>query len=245
MPVVLVIVVAFLLILPGLGQIIGRLVPPMPEPPARNPGTGLLTLAVALAATLPLLAVGVPGALLSVEVGDVIVSQFAVCGIALLVLLRLRGRLSAAVIPASRVSTILGAAVAIIAVFVLMLPLGVVVHRLTLTPERMLVFLLSALALLPVALAFQLLLRSGSPLVASLAAVGGRALVLLILFAGVQIGVMPWVVTLMLPTLALTFFFIELLAASIYATSRNLAAIALIDAAWVALIVAAAMPVRI
>jgi hypothetical protein len=49
----------------------------------------------------------------------------------------------------------------------------------------------------------------------------------------------------MLPALALAFCFIELLAASIYATSRNVAAIALIDAAWVALIVAAAMPVRI
>ena len=56
---------------------------------------------------------------------------------------------------------------------------------------------------------------------------------------------MPLVVTLMLPTLALAFVAIELLAASIYAASRNVAAIALIDAAWVALVVAAAMPVRI
>jgi hypothetical protein len=56
---------------------------------------------------------------------------------------------------------------------------------------------------------------------------------------------MPWVVVLMLPSLALAFCFIEILAASIYAASRNVAVIALIDAAWVALIVAASMPVRI
>ena len=68
---------------------------------------------------------------------------------------------------------------------------------------------------------------------------------LVILFAGVRVGVMPWVVTLMLPALALAFCCVELLAASIYATSRNVAAIALIAAAWVALVVAAAMPVRI
>jgi len=245
MRVTLVIAVAFLLILPGLGQIVGRLVAPMSEPPARSPAMGLLTLAAALAATMPLLAVGAPGVLLSVEVGDVVVSQFALCGIALLVLLRLRERIPAAALVASPLSTILGASLAIIAVFVLMVPLGVVAHRLTLTPERMLVFLLSALALLPFAVAFQLLLRSGRPLVASLAAVGGRALVLLVLVAGVRIGVMPGVVTLMLPPLALVFCFIEVLAASIYATSRNVAAIALIDAAWVALIVAAAMPIRI
>jgi dienelactone hydrolase len=243
--VALVIAVAFLLILPGLGQIVGRLVAPMPEPPVRSSAMGLLTLAAALAATMPLLAVGAPGVLLSVEVGDVVVSQFALCGIALLVLLWLQERIPAAALVAGPLSTILGASVAIIAVFALMAPLGVVVHRLTLTPERMLVFLLSALALLPFAVAFQLLLRSGRPLVASLAAVGGRALVLLVLVAGVRIGVMPWVLTFMLPALALAFCFIELLAASIYATSRNVAAIALIDAAWVALIVAVAMPVRI
>jgi len=122
---------------------------------------------------------------------------------------------------------------------------GVVVHRLTLTPERMLVFLLAALAMLPFAVAFQLLLRCGRPLVASLACVGGRALVLLVLWVGMALGVVPRVVALMLPTLALVFCFVELLAASIYAVSRNAAAIAVIDAAWVALVVAAAMPVRI
>ena len=245
MAAVLLIAAALLCVLPGLGQVVGRLVPAMPEPPARSPALGLLTLVAALAATMPLLAVGAPGVLLSVEVGDVVVSHFALCGIALLILLALRERVPTAAVAANPLPTILGAAVAVIAVFVLVVPLGVVVHRLTLTPERMLVFVLTGLAMLPFAVAFQLLLRVGRPLVASLTAIGGRALALLVLFADVRIGVMPGVVMFMLPSLVLALCFIELLAAPIYAASRNVAAIALIDAAWVALIVAAVMPVRI
>jgi hypothetical protein len=41
------------------------------------------------------------------------------------------------------------------------------------------------------------------------------------------------------------FALFELLAASIYATSRNVSVVALIDAAWLGLIVAATMPVRL
>jgi dienelactone hydrolase len=245
MAVALLIAASLLCVLPGLGQVVGRLVPAMPEPPALSPTLGLLTLAAALVATMPLLAVVTPGALLSVEVGDVVVSHFALSGIAILTLLALRERIPTAAFAANPLATILGALVAVIAVFVLVAPLGVVVHRLTLTPERMLVFVLAALAILPFAVAFQLLLRVGRPLVASLTAVAGRALALLVLFVGVRIGVMPGVVAFMLPSLALAFCFIEVLSASIYAASRNIAALALIDAACVALIVAASMPVRI
>jgi hypothetical protein len=69
--------------------------------------------------------------------------------------------------------------------------------------------------------------------------------VILVLGVGVKVGLLPLVLVLMLPALVLTFVLFELLAASIYATSRNVAVIALIDAAWLALIVAAAMPVRL
>jgi hypothetical protein len=65
-----------------------------------------------------------------------------------------------------------------------------------------------------------------------------------VLGVGVWLGLLPSVVVLMLPALALTFVLFELLAAGVYATSRNVAVIALIDAAWLALIVAVAMPVR-
>ena len=124
-------------------------------------------------------------------------------------------------------------------------PVGVVFHRITLTPERTLVFALATLGILPFSLAFQLLLRRGTPLVASLYAVAGRVLVLVMLVAGVRFGVLGRVVLLMLPALAIVFALFEVLAASLYAASRNLVAISLIDAAWLALIIAAIMPVRI
>jgi len=53
------------------------------------------------------------------------------------------------------------------------------------------------------------------------------------------------VVMLMIPALALVFVLVEILASSFYLASRNLLAIALIDATWLALIVAAIMPVRV
>jgi hypothetical protein len=65
------------------------------------------------------------------------------------------------------------------------------------------------------------------------------------LIAGVQAGVLAGVVMLMLPALALVFVLVEILASSFYLASRNLLAIGLIDAAWLGLIVAAIMPVRV
>jgi dienelactone hydrolase len=241
----LLVALAALFTLPGLGQVVGRLVPHVPEMPGSNPIGSLAILALALAATLPLLAVGPPGALLSTEVGDVVVSHLSLCGIAVLVFLAFTRRLPAGVFAVNPLPTILGSAVAIIAVFVLIVPAGVVVHRLTLTPERTTVFVLAALALLPFTIAFQLLLRRGRPVVAAIGSLCGRAIVLGTLVAGALLGVVPGVVMLMLPPFALAFAAIELLADSVYAASRNLAAIALIDAGWLALIVAATMPIRV
>ena len=65
------------------------------------------------------------------------------------------------------------------------------------------------------------------------------------LVVGVAAGLVSAVVVLMLPALVLVFALFELLCATIYPASRNLLAIALIDAAWLALVMATSMPVRI
>ena len=115
----------------------------------------------------------------------------------------------------------------------------------TLTPERTAVFAAATLCLLPFSVAFQWLLRRGTPVRAALTSLLGRLLVLATLVLGVTTGLLSFVVVLMLPALVLVFVLFELLAGSIYAASRNLAVIAAIDAAWLALIVAAIMPIRI
>jgi hypothetical protein len=53
------------------------------------------------------------------------------------------------------------------------------------------------------------------------------------------------VLLLMLPPLCLAFALIELVAVFVYAGSRNLLAIALLDAGWFAALAAAVMPVRV
>lgn len=235
---------AMLVVLPGVGLVIGRLVPRAEERSGEGAFAGLGWLALGLVATMPLLAADTPASQLSIEVGDVIVSHFALTGIALLVVATLRGETPLAGILRAPAPHLVGATVGVIAAYLLSLPLGVVVHRITLTPERTVVFVASALALLPFAFAFQWLLRRGPPARASLVSALGRVLVLGALALGVATGLLSFVVILILPALALVFVLIELLASSIYATSRNLTVIALIDAPWLAFIVAASMPIR-
>ena len=243
-PVVALLGVLLLLVLPGLGLLIGRLTPTTEHLPASRRPLGLALLAGALFATMPLAASGNPGAILSIEVGDVVAYHFALAGIVLLVALYLRDRTQFASLFAAAGRSLLGAALGMIGIYVLLQPFGTYFHRLGLTPERMGVFVLVGLAFLPLELATQTLLRRGRPLSAALYAAGGRALILLVLVAGVAAGVLPHVVMLMLPALAIVFVLIEVLDASIYLVSRNLLAIAALDAAWIALIVAAIMPMR-
>lgn len=234
---------AMLLVLPGLGLVVGHLVPRCEPFSASGRGRGLCALGVALAATMPLLAVGNPGAVLSLEVGDLVVTHLALAGIALLVMLVLmRAELSPLLRAWPR--TLAGAAVGLVGAYCLMAPLGVVLHRMAPTPERLLVFGAAALALLPLTLSFQVLLRRGAPAGASAFAVAGRALVLLALVAGVWLGILGGVVLLMLPSLAVLFVQAELVATPIYAVSRNLGAIAFLDATWLAFVMASSMPIR-
>jgi hypothetical protein len=235
---------SLLLLLPGLGQLVGQLVPQASWRGGDGRALGLLALAGAFAVTLPLLAVRTPGVIVGVEVGDIVVSHFALTGIALLVAIRLRHPELLQGAFERPLPTLLGAGVGGVAVFVLMQPFAAVVHRVTLTPERSVVFALAALGLFPFALAFNLLLRRGPVAGAALAAVAGRVLILLAMWAGVAAGVLGGVVLFMLPTLAVVCLLFEVLAISLYAASRNHLAIATIDASWLALVLAAVMPIR-
>jgi dienelactone hydrolase len=237
--------IAFVLLLPGLGLVIGRLVPRAAQRPPEGRLLGLGLLAAALFASMPLLATGTPGAVLSVEIGDVVVAQFALAGLALLVALRLRWPQHLEGIAPRPLASVAGAGVGVVAIVALVQPFGAVLHGLSLTPERGAVFAASTLGLLPLALASSALLRRGGTAGAALAALGGRLLVLLALIAGVRLGVLGSVVLLMVPPLAVLSLLLEELASSIYAVSRNLLAIAVVDAAWLALAVAAVMPVRV
>jgi pimeloyl-ACP methyl ester carboxylesterase len=245
-PALLAVALCFALALPGLGLLVAWLAPPRDPLPPAGRARGLAALAVAFAATLPLLATGTPAEILSAEVADAVVAQLALAGVALLLWLRWRepGLLASAL--RDPAPALVAAAVGVLAVFVGMQPFGAVVHRMTLTPERMAVFAMAALGLLPFSLAFACLLRRGPAPGACLFALAGRALVIGLLVAGVATGVLGFVVLLLLPALCGVFALVEIVAAFAYAGSRNLLAIALLDAGWLAFAVAAAaMPVKL
>src|SRR5262245_6902331 len=244
-PALLAMAAALVLVLPGLGLLVAWLAPPRDPLPGARRSRGLAALGLAFAATMPLLATGTPAEILSAEVVDAVAAQLALAGVALLLLIRWRepGLISSIVrdpLPAA-----LAAGVGLVAVFVMTQAFGVAVHRSTLTPERMAVFGMAAAGFFPFSLAFAALLRRGPPAGAFLFALAGRALVVALLVAGVATGVLGFVLLLMLPPLCGVFLLVELLAAFAYAGSRNLLAIALLEAGWLAAVTAAIMPVRV
>jgi dienelactone hydrolase len=244
-PALLAMGVAFVMVLPGLGLLVAWLAPRRDAlPPGARP-RGLAALALALAATMPLLATGTPAEILSAEVADAVVAQLALAGVALLLWIHWREPGLVRALFRDPLPALLAAGVGLLAVFVMTSAFGVAVHRSTLTPERMAVFAMAAAGLLPFSLAFACLLRRGPPLGALLFALAGRALVAALLVAGVAAGVLGAVVLLLLPALCAVFVGMELLAAFAYAGSRNLFAIALLDAGWLAAVAAAILPVRV
>jgi len=173
-----------------------------------------------------------------------VVAQLLLAGVALLVALRLRWPEALLGLFASAPASTAAAAVGVLASVALLQPFASVMHGLLVTPERALVFVVSTLGLLPLALAKSALLRRGGTRGAALAALGGHLLVLIAILAGVRLGIFPSLVLMLVPAFAVVAVLVEILASTLYATSRNLLVISILDAAWLALIMASIMPMR-
>jgi len=233
----------FLLLLPGLGLAVGgvapRLAPRGPE--GRLASLGLL--ATALLLGLPLASAGAAG--VPLLGADQVVALLALAGVAALACVKLLrpawlggafGRPSASVA---------AALVALVVIYFLLQPFGTALHRLALTPERFAVFTACALGFLPFSLAQSLLLRRGGTGGAALASLGARALVFAAILLGGATGLLEPAAIFALPAMVTVALPFELLAAALYATSHDRLCIALVDAGWLALVVAAVMPIRI
>lgn len=236
---------ALLLTLPGLGLLVGRAAPAAEPLAPDGRGLGLVAIALALLLTAPLLALGAPAAIVSLEVADVLVSYLALAGIALLLVLALRREVAFSSLAGELARALPAAAVAMVGVYLMLMPLGVFLHRLALTPERMLAFALATAGLLPFSLAVALLLRRGPPLSAALHALAGRAVLLAVLLLGIRSGLLASVLAFIVGPLFAILLLVELLAASLYWVSYNRLVIAWVDAASLALVLAAIMPIRI
>jgi dienelactone hydrolase len=235
------------LALVGVGLAVGGLAPAWPRRAASAPA-GLVGLAAGFLLALPLVAVTPLASFLAMDVAEVLGALLFYAGLLLCAGLALRGTV---LVPASggRVAgglgrTLAAAGAGFAAVYALMAPLGVLAHRLVPTPERALVAIALAALFAPFFLAFETLLRRGSPALAAAIGFAGKLLVVALLVAGAFAGIVPFVLMLLLVPLVGVFALAEIAATAIYASSGNLLASALLQAAWLAWLIAAMMPLR-
>jgi len=191
---------------------------------------------------MPLVATHPPAFFVSLAVGDVVISWLGLAGGVMLVF-ALRNRLGWECVGEHLGTTLLAALAAFAAIYAMLVPIGAVFHRLTPTPERLLATVLCSILLLPFFLAFEMIVRRGSVATSTIRGVVGRAIILAVLAIGVNIHLLPFVMILVLPSLAMVLVFFEVFAASAYSASGNLLTIALVESAWLGWFTAAIMPI--
>jgi hypothetical protein len=125
------------------------------------------------------------------------------------------------------------------AIFMLLVPLSGVIHRLVPTPERLVYGIVIGLLVLPFFGAFETLVRrplriGGLRLPAAVGGVLGRVLLLAVLGLGLAIGALPGVIALVAPLLVFQYALLELFAGTCYARARNPAVVAVVDSFIVA-----------
>jgi dienelactone hydrolase len=237
-----VMLLAFMVLLFAVGRATGRLAP------ARERGLpggwlGLVWIAIVLIAAMPLVATMSPAFFVSLQVGDAQVSWMGLAGGALIAVMAWRGAIDWRRLKEGGLATMFAALIGFAAVYALLVPFGPVAHRLDPTPERALAAVISGALYLPFFLAFEMLLRRGPMVSSTIRCSIGRALIVALIAIGVQINVLPFVLILGIPIVVLEFAWFEIFAASAYAVSGNLLAIALVESLWFAWVIAVSMPI--
>jgi len=233
----------FQILLILLGMLCGSMVPRWTdERPGASGWIGLAILAGALFASMPLAAAD-PAAFVPVVIGDMEISWFAVAGLIMLGVLALWRTVDWGRIRDGAGIAIFAGAAGFAVVFVCRVALSVTLHSVSLSPERLMVMAMASVLLFPFWLSFELLVRRGGLVISTVWALLGRALIVVSMVVGVMLNVLPFVLMLILPLLALALVMIEIFAASAYSTSRNLVLIAVFETLWWAWSIAAVSPI--
>jgi dienelactone hydrolase len=205
----------------------------------------LLGLAVALIAALPLVSTYVPAHFLALDTGDVLISWLSVAGLGIIGTLALTNGLGGLKLQESLGATLLAVLLGFALIYAMQVPREVTLHNLSLTPERLIAFIFATLLLVPFFLGFEILVRRGGPWMSPVLGMIGRAIIILVLILGLAARVIPPVVSLLLPILVIFLVEFEIVSATMYARSGNLAVAALLESAWLAYMIAAIMPITI
>jgi hypothetical protein len=121
--------------------------------------------------------------------------------------------------------------------------MSVVLHHLSLSPERLMVMALATVLTFPFWMSFEWLVRRGGLAISTVQASLGRILILVLMGVGAGLNILPFVLILILPILTFAFVMIEIFAASAYSASRNLTLIAVFETLWFAWMISAASPI--
>ncbi len=232
-----------LILLVPIGRIAGSIASGWPEREAQGGWIGMAILAAALIIAMPLVANDSPVAFMSLIVAESELAWLGVAGIAAIAVLVLWRRLEWRWIRERIGATLVAAALAFATIYICQNSYWVALHRLALTPERMVAWIIACLIMLPFWLGFEFLVRRGGIVISTVLGAGGRAVIVLLLFAGAAIGVFPGVLFLSVPLIILSFVMLEIFAASAYSTSRNLFLIALVETMLFTMPLAATNPI--
>jgi dienelactone hydrolase len=231
-----------------LGRLVGRAVRPLPVTTA--PGAWVLLVASTLL-TLPLMATGGFG-ILPVGAGQ----QSAVAllfAAALLWGTRYFARTGAITgVVADWIgdgdwmplrSVWLPGALAGLAMFVLLAPAGVIIHATVPNTERAVYWVILAVAMVPFFAAFEAIVRRGNAWQSLGLGLLGRFVLLVGLEIGLGLGVLPFVLGLVVPLLAIQYIVIEVFAAGVWSRTRNAAVIAIAESVFIAWIAVMFSPI--
>jgi dienelactone hydrolase len=233
----------FVILLVPLGILSGSMAPNWTEDrPGPSGWIGLLILAAALLASMPLAAEN-PAWFVPVVVGNIQISWFAVAGLIILGVLALWRVLDWDRVRDGAGAALFAGAAAFAVVYVCQVAMTVAFHQLSLSPERLMVMAMATVLLFPFWIGFEWLVRRGGPLISTVWGSLGRILIVLLMVVGVNLGILPFVLMLILPIIVLAFVMIEIFSASAYSASRNLMLIAVFETLWWAWMIAATNPI--
>jgi len=233
----------FVFLLVPLGRVCGSMVAGWSEErPGPSGWIGLLILAGVLLASMPLAAAD-PASFVPIIIGSIQISWFGVAGLIIVGVLVLWQPLEWYRVREGVGAAMLAGAAGFAVVYVCQVAMSVMLHHLSLSPERLMVMAMATVLLFPFWMGFELLVRRGGLTISTVWGSLGRILILAMMVVGVSLNVLPFVLMLVLPIIGIGFVMMEIFAASAYSVSRNLTLIAFAETLWFAWMIVAAAPI--
>jgi dienelactone hydrolase len=233
----------FVFLLVPLGRVCGSMTASWPEErPGPSGWVGLLIVAGALLASMPLAAED-PASFVPILIGSIQISWLAIAGLIMVGVLALWQPLEWYRVREGVGAALLAGAAGFAVVYVCQVAMSVMLHHLSLSPERLMVMAMATVLMFPFWMGFELLVRRGGLAISTVWGSLGRILILVMMAVGVSLNVLPFVLMLILPIIGIGFVMMEIFAASAYSVSRNLTLIAFAETLWFAWMIVAAAPI--